>query len=131
MSSDISAVQKIAGFQGACLVEGEYGIMLDSFGGSSALDLESASSVVSQLLAVCRLSIGKLNIDTPVEEISLTLGNQIHMIRPVESQPSLFMYVVLDRKTANTGMAKLQLKTITENLDFDTTPDYDTMQLAA
>jgi hypothetical protein len=40
------------------------------------------------------------------------MGKQLHFIRPLEKAPGVFLYVALDKKAANLGMARMQVRKI-------------------
>jgi hypothetical protein len=44
------------------------------------------------------------------------MGKQLHFIRPLEKAPGVFLYVALDKKTANLGMARMQVRKIESGL---------------
>lgn len=117
MSTDISQAGEISGFIGACLVDLDTGLMLASVGGGNT-DLEAEAALNTQVFKAKIQAMETLGLDDTVEEILITLGKQYHLIRALEKNPSLFIYVVLDKKAANLGMARLQLKNVTSGLSF-------------
>ena len=111
MQTDISSSADISGFIGACLVDGESGLMLASEGGGK-LDLEAASALNAQVVKAKLKAMETLGLNDRIDDILITMGKQLHLIRPLEKAPTTFLYVALDKKAANLGMARLQVKTL-------------------
>ena len=110
-STDISALGGLAGFIGACLVDSESGLMLGSEGGAN-FDLEAAAAGNTEVVKAKNAAKEALGLDDYIEDILITLGTQYHLIRPLADMPSVFLYVALDKKAANLGMARLQAKKV-------------------
>jgi predicted regulator of Ras-like GTPase activity (Roadblock/LC7/MglB family) len=117
MAADLSKTAEIAGFIGACLVDTDTGLMLTSYGGGR-LDLEAASSANTEILKAQLKMNEELGLDDGIEDILITLGKQIYLIRPLAKLPSVFIYVALERKAANLGMARLQVKKVEASMSF-------------
>ena len=115
MSTNIAATSEIAGFIGACLVDSDSGLMLASEGGGK-IDMEAAAALNTQVVKANLQAMEVLGLDDSIEDILVTLGKQLHMIRPLEKAPSVFLYVALDKKAANLGMARMQVKRIESTL---------------
>jgi predicted regulator of Ras-like GTPase activity (Roadblock/LC7/MglB family) len=111
MRTDISATNAISGFIGACLVDSDSGLMLASEGGGK-LDLEAASALNTQVVKAKLQAMETLGLNDHIDDILITLGKQIHLIRPLEKAPQMFLYVALDKKQANLGMARMQVKNV-------------------
>ena len=115
--SIIAETTSIAGFIGACLVDTETGLMLASEGGGKGkLDLDAAAAMNTAFVKAKRQAMEVLGLNTYIEDILITLGTQIHLIRPLEKNPTMFIYVALVRADANLGMARIQLKQIESKL---------------
>jgi predicted regulator of Ras-like GTPase activity (Roadblock/LC7/MglB family) len=115
MRTDISATAEIGGFIGACLVDSDSGLMLASEGGGK-LDMEAAAALNTQVVKAKLQAIDALGLNDHIDDILITLGKQIHLIRPLEASPTTFLYVALDKKGANLGMARMQVKKIEAGL---------------
>ena len=115
MNTNISELNEIAGFVGGCLVDSDTGLMLASEGGGK-LDLEAASALNTQVVKAKLSAIKTLKLDDTIEDILISLGKQYHLIRPLTAAPSVFIYVALDRSTANLGLARIKLKSIEAGL---------------
>lgn len=116
MSTDITGLANIAGFIGAALVDSESGLMMASEGGNAKMDLETAGAVNTEVVRAKLQAIETLGLDDAIEDILITLGKQYHLIRPLEKNPAIFLYVALDKKSANLGMARVQVKTVEKTL---------------
>ena len=115
MRTDISATNEISGFIGSCLVDGESGLMLASEGGGK-MDLEAAAALNTQVVKAKLKAMETLGLNDRIDDILITLGKQLHLIRPLEKAPTTFLYVALDKKSANLGMARMQVKKIESGL---------------
>jgi predicted regulator of Ras-like GTPase activity (Roadblock/LC7/MglB family) len=114
---DISPLQSIDGFICAALVDSDSGMALATAGGGS-VNLEVAAAGNSEVVKAKRRVAGALKLNDEIEDILITLGRQYHLIRPLERNGKLFLYVVLDRGRANLAMSRHELKSFEKNLDF-------------
>jgi predicted regulator of Ras-like GTPase activity (Roadblock/LC7/MglB family) len=115
MRTDISATAEIGGFIGSCLVDSDSGLMLASEGGGK-LDMEAAAALNTQVVKAKLQAMEVLGLNDHIDDILITMGKQIHLIRPLEASPTTFLYVALDKKGANLGMARMQVKKIEAGL---------------
>ena len=111
MSTDISELSNINGFVGACLVDSETGLMMASEGGGN-LDLETAGAANTEVVKAKLAAIEMLGLKESIDDILITLTSQFHLIRPLENNRNVFIYLAVDRKTANLGMARLKVKSV-------------------
>lgn len=114
---ELSALEQLSGFVGAALVDGDSGMAMATTG-SNQVDLDVAAAGNSDVVRAKRRVASQLSLDDTIEDILITLGKQYHLLRPLESNPSLFLYVVLDRARANLAMARHELKAFEKTLDF-------------
>lgn len=115
MALDITGLNELTGFIGGCLVDSETGMMLAAVGGGK-FDLEAASAANTEVVRAKNRAIQMLGLDDVIEDILITLGKQYHLIRPMEKSPAIFLYVALDRKIANLGLARVQVKKVEQSL---------------
>jgi len=115
-NTDISNLSNIGGFIGACIVDSETGLMMGSEGGGAKFDLEAAAAGNTEVVKAKLAAAEMLGLDDHIEDILITLGKQYHLIRPLEKSPTVFLYVALDKKAANLGMARVQVKNVEKDL---------------
>ncbi len=115
MAIDLSGLKEIGGFVAGCLVDTESGLMLASESVGS-FDIETAAAANVDVVRAKNKAMQLLGLKDSIEDILITLTTQLHLIRPMEKDPTLFVYVALDRKTANLGLARAQVKKIEQSI---------------
>lgn len=111
----------IDGSLAVALVDSGSGMSLASEKGAGAkgLDLEVAAAGNTNVVRAKMDTMKNLGIKEEIEDILITLGSQIHMIRPAtsESGKGLFIYLALDKAKANLAMARHKLRAIEKGLE--------------
>jgi hypothetical protein len=105
----------IEGCIGACIVDSNSGMTLGSIGGNG-IDLEAAAAGNTEVVRAKRKTMKALNLQDSIEDMLITLGKAYHLIRPLQSNDALFIYLVLDKNKSNLAMARHNLKAIEKDL---------------
>ncbi|MGL4674700.1 MAG: roadblock/LC7 domain-containing protein [Wohlfahrtiimonas sp.] len=111
---NLEELKKIHGFKVASLVNVNTGIAIAS-ASITDFNIELASSGNAQIVKTKRAVAESLNLD---DDILISLGKEYHLIRLLNKNANFFIYLVLDRKEAQLGLARLDLKLFEASLDF-------------
>ena len=118
-NTDVNAVlaeaMTIGGAVAAALVDMSSGMALGKVGGAG-LDLDVAAAGNTQVVRAKLDTMEQLGIKGDIEDILITLSSQYHLIRPLGSDKSVFLYLVLNKATANLAMARRALSQIEAGL---------------
>ncbi|MBX2813839.1 MAG: hypothetical protein KTR25_18625 [Myxococcales bacterium] len=102
----IQTAGDLPGFMGASLVDLDSGMSLATYSVRADLDLAVASAYNSEMVKQKLKTIEALSLDTELEDMLLTLGEQLHLIQLLNSK--CFIYIAAERK--NTNLAILRMK---------------------
>jgi hypothetical protein len=94
----------IPGFIAASLVDLDSGMTLAVRSTRSDFDLAVASAYNSELVKQKQKIMRALGLKTNLEDMILTLGDQIHFIKIVS--PTVFIYLAADRSAANIAIVR-------------------------
>jgi hypothetical protein len=106
---------EIDGCVGACIVDSNSGMTLGSLGGNG-IDLEAAAAGNTEVVRAKRKTMKALGLNDNIEDMLITLGKAYHLIRPLQSNDALFIYLVLDKSKANLAMSRHHLRDIEKDL---------------
>ena len=61
-------------------------------------------------------ALGRIGREDRIDDILITLGRRMHLIRPLEASPMLCLCVALDSESANPLLARMQLRRVAQAL---------------
>jgi hypothetical protein len=94
----------IPGFLAASLVDIESGMTLGLKSNRPDFDLAAASAYNSEMVKQKLKIMRALNLRTTFEDMIITLGDQIHIIKMVT--PATFIYLAADRSACNLAIVR-------------------------
>ncbi|AKU93495.1 hypothetical protein AKJ09_00159 [Labilithrix luteola] len=95
---------EIPGFIAASLVDLDSGMTLAVRSNRNDFDLAVASAYNSELVKQKQKIMKALNLTTHLEDMILTLGDQIHFLKLVT--PGTFIYLAADRSSSNIAIVR-------------------------
>jgi hypothetical protein len=95
---------EIPGFIAASLVDLDSGMTLGARSSRGDFDLTAASAYNSEMVKQKLKIVRALNLRTTLEDMLLTLGDQIHLIMLVT--PTSFVYLAADRASSNLAIVR-------------------------
>ncbi|MDI2131702.1 hypothetical protein [Yinghuangia seranimata] len=113
------ALTSIDGCLGVALVDYTSGMPLGTMGGGKELDLGVASAGNTDVIRAKVRTMELLGMKDEIEDVLITLGKQYHLLRLLRGRgkAGLFLYLALDKNSANLAMARHQLKRIEAELE--------------
>lgn len=96
---------EIPGFIAAALVDTESGMTLGTKSLRAEFDLTAASAYNSEMVKQKQKIMRALAIKSNLEDMLITLGDQIHLIKVVS--PTTFIYLAADRAATNLAIVRV------------------------
>ncbi|MDQ6977149.1 MAG: hypothetical protein Q9M75_03455 [Ghiorsea sp.] len=111
MANANETVTELMGTEGAIaaiIADSDSGLVLAAK--SNGFDTDTAAAGNTRVMQAKRDTMKMLKLDDSIQDILITLGNQLHLITPLPKNDAIFGYLVVDKSGANLGMARAQLK---------------------
>ena len=109
LNDTLNELLEIEGAMCAAVVDYSSGMTQESAG--TGLDLEIAAAGNTEVIRAKLKTMKMLGLESKIEDVLITLTDQIHMIRPLTSDGELFLYYVLSGNS-NLAFARRKLKQI-------------------
>lgn len=113
---DLSALRRIGGFAGGWLVDSETGSVMAS---ETARNDGDHDATMTTAIAMAKANLKALcagHREERIDDILISLGQRMHLIRPLDGSPRLCLCIALDSEDANPLLARMQLRRIAQSL---------------
>src|SRR5882757_5825781 len=104
VTESLGTLMELAGARSAALVDSNTGMVLGHAG--SADDLEITAAANTEVVRAQLKSIGILGSADTIDDILITLSTQYDIVRPLASNPSIFLYLAVDKDKSNLALAR-------------------------
>ena len=105
INKTLEETMKIDGAIGAAIADWDSGMCLGTAGGGTRLNIEVAAAGNCQVVKAKMATMSELGIKGAIQDILITLDDQIHLIRPLRRSENLFLYVAIDKAKGNLALA--------------------------
>jgi hypothetical protein len=117
IDESLKEIQKLSGFIAAAVGHAESGMAMGTIGGSSSFNIDVAVATNTEVVKAKLKAMQALKLGGNIEDMLITLDKQYHLIRPLTSNPAIFVYVALDRESANLAIARFKLAEIEKKIN--------------
>lgn len=107
VAESLDELVELAGAECAALVDSESGMILGQSGYSPNMEVAAAGN--TEVIRAQIKSLRSLGKDEVIDDILITLGTQYDILRPLKANPSIFLYVTLDKAKANLALARYRV----------------------
>lgn len=94
----------LPGYLAAAVVDLDSGMTLGTYAKDESFDLSAASAYNSEIVKQKQKIMGALRLDSELEDMLITLSDQIHLIKMVS--PTTFIYLAADRSGSNLAIVR-------------------------
>lgn len=116
INKTLEEAMKIDGAIATALADWDSGLCLGTAGGGVRLNIEVAAAGNCQVVKAKMATMSELGIKGAIQDILITLDDQIHLIRPLRRSETLFLYLAIDKTKGNLGLARHRLQKIETDL---------------
>jgi predicted regulator of Ras-like GTPase activity (Roadblock/LC7/MglB family) len=104
VTESLQGLIELAGARSAALVDSDTGMVLGHAG--SDADLEITAAANTEVVRAQLKSIGTLGSTDSIDDILITLSTQYDIVRPLAANPSIFLYLAMDKAKSNLALAR-------------------------
>jgi predicted regulator of Ras-like GTPase activity (Roadblock/LC7/MglB family) len=107
VAETLEQLLELAGAECAALVDSSSGMILGQSGFNP--DMEVAAAGNTEVIRSQIKFLQSMGRADEIDDILITLSTQYDVLRPLKSNPSIFLYVTLDKAKANLALARYRV----------------------
>jgi len=107
VTESLQGLVELAGARSAALVDSATGMVLRP--GRSDSDLEITAAANTEVVRAQLKSLGDLKSADAIDDIIITMSTQYDIIRPLASNPSIFLFLAMDKNKSNMALARYKV----------------------
>lgn len=107
VKESLDELVELAGAECAALVDSESGMILGQSGFNPDMEVSAAGN--TEVIRAQIKAVRMLGKDEIIDDILITLSTQYDILRPLKANPSIFLYVTLDKAKANLALARYRV----------------------
>lgn len=107
VSESLEGLIELAGARSAALVDSATGMVLGHAGSDSDLEITAAAN--TEVVRAQLKSLGDLKSQDAIDDIIITMSTEYDIIRPLKANPSIFLYLAMDKNKSNMALARYKV----------------------
>lgn len=107
----LNSIMELNGSLATSLFDWKSGMVLGMVTNGS-FNIELASAGNAEVVKAKMATMKSLDLSGKIEDMMITLSDQIHIIHVIKKTPELCLYVALDSDKSNLALARMKLATI-------------------
>jgi predicted regulator of Ras-like GTPase activity (Roadblock/LC7/MglB family) len=100
----LDGLMELGGARCAALVDSDSGMILGQSGAADEIEVSAAGN--TEVIRAQLKTLTSLDQDESIDDILITLSSTYDIMRPLKSNPTIFLYVTLDKAKANLALAR-------------------------
>ena len=115
VTESLESLVELAGARSAALVDSSTGMVLGHAGSDSNLEITAAAN--TEVVRAQLKSLGTLGSSDAIDDIIITMSTQYDIIRPLAANPSIFLFLAMDKNKSNMALARYKVAECDQQLE--------------
>ena len=115
VTESLESLVELAGARSAALVDSSTGMVLGHAGSDSNLEITAAAN--TEVVRAQLKSLGTLGSNDAIDDIIITMSTQYDIIRPLAANPSIFLFLAMDKNKSNMALARYKVAECDQQLE--------------